>query len=669
LKYKNKLELLNPAVLNHPGDELRLLRGFIILTLLVSIALLAVTGFLSINRGNTLMLWYFLAFIIPFEFFLLTIYSYLNTRKHREWARHCLQDLADFFRATVTTMSMAIDAKEQTEYGNILKVQDVALVLARNHPEFQTLDTDAMAIAALVHDIGKLAVPEGILNKPGGLTENELIRMQSHAEIGAEILETVPFPVNVASYVRHHHERWDGSGYPDRISGEAIPLGARILAIADTYVSLRSPRPFRRAWDVSHAEKIILDGSGKAYDPKIVGIFQARFREIEEIASRPADSEKFTLLKEMRNEYPTRGDNRLSDPAALFNSIAFPHKEMQAEFEITRNMGKTLSLEETSSILATWIERFVPYTTCIVFRFDRENRNIRSYHTEGKYQDLLQNLCISEGEGISGLVALDLEPRIGISPEADFPSGRGIKGLKDCLIVPLIFNEEAPGTQASFNQVLIGVVALYHEQENFYSLEHLRLMLTIAKHASRAVNNSIIHNETREDAFTDSLTGLPNIRYFNASIENEIHRAQRLNYPINFLMMDLDDFKLVNDVYGHKEGDRILIKVSDLLKEQFRKSDICIRYGGDEFLAILPGVGSDATAHTMDRIKGIFSETVFKASNGDPLNLGISIGAASYPKDGASPEVLLVTADRNMYKDKKMKKDLNSLRENGEHPS
>jgi diguanylate cyclase (GGDEF)-like protein len=341
---------------------------------------------------------------------------------------------------------------------------------------------------------------------------------------------------------------------------------------------------------------------------------------------------------------------------------------MQAEFEITRNMGKTLSMEETSIMLATWIERFVPYSTCVVYRFDKNHRNIEVYHAVGKYQVQMQNISIPSGEGISGKVAEDLKPRFGISPQPDFPAGKLIKGLNDCLVVPMIFKDEIPGHADTGKPLLIGVISLYSEKEDFFTAQHLRLMTTIAEHAAQAVHNSIIHNETREDAYTDSLTGLPNIRFFNASIENEIHRAQRLNYPINFLMMDLDDFKMVNDVYGHKEGDRILVEISDLLKDLFRKSDICIRYGGDEFLAILPGVGIHTTEQTMDRISSVFSETVFKSTSGEPLKIGISIGASSYPKDGTSPEVLLVTADRNMYRNKNRKKELKK-RLRAEEPS
>lgn len=627
-----------------------------ILTLIVSIAVLIYTGFFSIRNDNTRLLWYFLAFILPFEFFLLAIYSYMDNVRSKAWSLECMRDLADFFRATLTTVSMAIDAKEQTEYGNILKVRDVALKLAQSHPKNMDIDMDGIAISALVHDIGKLAVPEGILNKPGGLTEAERSRMQRHANVGADILETVPFPISVALGVRHHHERWDGAGYPSGFAGDQIPLEARILAVADTFVSLRSTRPFRPAWDLSSAREFIMEESGKAYDPMIVEIFKAHFETIEKIVSKKIISGESSILEEVKKNFTDGSGKVYPDPTAIFNNISFPHKEMQAEFEITRNIGKTLSPEKTSSILADWIEKFVPYSTCVEYRFNSSHLNIEAYHAVGKYQAQIQNLSIPVGNGISGQVAADLKPRFGIDPETDFPPEKQIKELRDCLVVPLMFKNDLPGHENPINPVLIGIIALYSEEENFYTPEHLKLMTTIAEHAARAVNNSIIHYETQEDAFTDSLTGLPNIRYFKASIENEIHRAQRLKYPINFLMMDLDNFKIVNDIYGHKEGDNILIEISALLKEQFRKSDICIRYGGDEFLAILPGVGIHATEQTIDRIKTVFSKTVFRSASGDPLKIGISIGASSYPQDGASHEVLLVAADRNMYKNKNQKK-------------
>lgn len=636
--------------------EVRRLRILVLASVIISIGLLAIAGASSLASGNTVLLWYFLAFILPFEFFLLGIYFYrlhIQTRKEAELTLRAMEDL---LHSSLISISMAIDAKEQTEYGNITKVRDVALILADEILDKKPSDRDGLAVAAVVHDLGKLAVPERILNKPGGLTEDEISIMRRHAEIGAEILKTIPFPDHICLAVQHHHERWDGTGYPSRLAGKNIPLEARILAIADGYVSLRSARPFRAPLDQEHAARIIIDGAGQAYDPELVKIFENSYAAIEKIISRTESKNQLRVVEKVKKGFDSRGYLSHSGPANLFKQISIPHKEMQAEFEITRNMAKTISLKETLGIVATWIKRFVPYTTCVIYRFDRERQHIKVHHVSGKYEIQMSNLTTATGEGISGKVAANLRPIFGIDPEPDFPSGRGIDGLKDCLVVPLMFIDESTGPHASENPTLIGVISLYSEFSNFYSRQDLGLMTTIAENAARGIHNSIIHDETREDAYTDSLTGLPNIRFFNASIENELHRAQRLNYPINFLMMDLDNFKMVNDIYGHKEGDRILIEISNLLREQFRKSDICIRYGGDEFMAMLPGVGTDIIEHTMQRIEKVFNQNRFKAVNGDLLNIGISIGSSSFPKDGSDPETLLEIADRNMYKNKKQKK-------------
>lgn len=642
--------------LTETDRNIRLFRNFIVLTLVFSLILLAAAALLSFVRNSTVLLWYMIAFILPFEFFLLALYSHYLNAKGKESMLEQIEELGLFLYSTITSISMAIDAKEQIEYGNILKVRDVSIILAENHPNSHLLDPDGVAIAALVHDIGKLAVPEGILNKPGGLTESEISIVQRHAEIGAELLETVPFPPPVAMAVRYHHERWEGGGYPSGLSTEDIPLEARILSVADAYVSLRSNRPFRPPIDTEKARKIILDGSGIIYDPEVVQVFKENVAAIEAIIMGKISQNGTSLLEKARKGQELEEAGQDQDLSMVFNSIAFPHREMQAEFEITRNMARTLSLKETFKILVTWIKRFVPYTSCVVYRFDDERRTIRARHAEGKNRKLLKGISLPMGEGVSGKVALDLKPLYGISPEPDFPPEKSIKGLNDCLVVPMAVQSEAADLKASAEPILIGVIALYSDEQDFYTLEHAKLMRIIAQHAAMAINNSIIHNETREDAFTDSLTGLPNIRFFKASIENEIHRAQRLNYPINFLMMDLDNFKAVNDIYGHQEGDRILVEIGELLKEQFRKSDICIRYGGDEFLAILPGIGADTAEITMNRINDVFTNTIFQASNGDPLKVGISIGSSSYPKDGSSPEVLLETADLNMYRNKKSKR-------------
>jgi diguanylate cyclase (GGDEF)-like protein len=178
-------------------------------------------------------------------------------------------------------------------------------------------------------------------------------------------------------------------------------------------------------------------------------------------------------------------------------------------------------------------------------------------------------------------------------------------------------------------------------------------MEAVAPHSAAAINNAIIHEETREDAFTDPLTGLPNLRYFNAFIDEELKRAKRVGYPITMLMMDLERFKEVNDRYGHKKGDVVLLEAGHLLRAQLRKSDVCLRYGGDEFLGILPGVDKELARQTTKRIQAVFDDNPITYIKNESIQIGISIGVAIFPGDGLEPDLLVAIADRDMYRDKR----------------
>ena len=131
----------------------------------------------------------------------------------------------------------------------------------------------AIDAAALLHDVGKLAIPDGLLDKPGPLTSDEYDRVKQHAAIGADLLADVAFPGPLAVLVRHHHENWDGSGYPDRQAGTDIPLGARVLALADCYDALTSHRPYRRALHHDSAVAMILERRGSMFDPGLTDSF------------------------------------------------------------------------------------------------------------------------------------------------------------------------------------------------------------------------------------------------------------------------------------------------------------------------------------------------------------------------------------------------------------
>ncbi|MEZ5286349.1 MAG: HD domain-containing protein [Vicinamibacterales bacterium] len=175
--------------------------------------------------------------------------------------------------STIETLATAIDAKDQVTHGHIRRVQQHALGLARAMGISDSSQLSAIEAAALLHDLGKLTVPEHILNKPGKLTDGEFARMKLHAAVGADILSSIRFPYPVVPIVRHHHENWDGKGYPDGLRGTQIPLGARILSVVDCFDALTSDRPYRSRLPDAEAISILMARRGTMYDPLVVDTF------------------------------------------------------------------------------------------------------------------------------------------------------------------------------------------------------------------------------------------------------------------------------------------------------------------------------------------------------------------------------------------------------------
>ena len=584
----------------------------------------------------------FFAFAVTMPIVLVIYYAYKMNLKRINLAQQHLEELNDLYHATITSLAMAIDAKDHSNYGNIQKVRAMTEALAERMGLRDDDILKGLRAASLLHDIGKLAIPEYILNKPGKLSEVEAAKVRNHPAVGADILETVPFPYPVVAYVRHHHERWDGSGYPDGLRGEKIPLGARIIAVVDCYFGLRSDRPFRPRLSRELALNFIKQESGKAFDPQVASVFLEHIDELERVAEA-VETPSSPSFAAVQNLPPwTRSAEERKIRGTVFHDIASTHKEMQAVYEISQNIGRSLSVKETLVYLSARIKRFVPYSACAIYLVNSEDDRLLPHHVAGMYRDVLEGVEIKLGDGVTGWVAANNQPLMNVSPELDFPHLEVLrKVFKSCLAIPL-----------SVDASVVGVITLYSDAPENYSDQHLRLMEAVAPHSATAISNAIIYQETQEDAHTDPLTGLPNIRYFNTVISEELRRAKRIGFPVTLLMMDLDGFKAVNDRYGHKNGDTVLIEVGRVLRGQLRKSDTCLRYGGDEFLAILPGLDKSLGSQTSQRIQAAFDGRCLVNIEGEDVGVGISIGVATFPGDGLEPDLLVAKADQDMYREK-----------------
>ena len=564
--------------------------------------------------------------------------------------RHVAQ-VSDLHLATIEALALAIDAKDQTAQSHIRRVQVYAAGLARALGMPET-EIQGVKTAALLHDIGKLAVPEHILSKPGPLTQEEFQKIRIHPQVGAEIISGVPFPYPVAPLILSHHERWDGKGYPAGLKGDEIPLGARILSVVDYFDALMSERPYHKAMSLDAAIGLLRQESTKALDPRVVQTFIDIYPTLA--AEADASAEPARKLTRVPTHAPTAapavGLVDESSPArtSIFQDIALAHREIYALYEIAQAMGSSLGVSDTMALISSKLSNIVPFSCCALFLYDDEAETLRCRFATGVEAETIQQLTIRSGHGLTGWVARNRRPLVNARPSTDleaagFPSDRTT--LHSALVCPLLFNER-----------FIGTISVYHTEPSIYTDDHRRLLDRISEQAAAVIYNSIVFEQTQEDSLTDPLTGLPNTRFMFMHLTRELARADRLKAEVSLLVMDLDNFKHINDTYGHHVGDRALRDVAGVLRTGIRPYDICVRYAGDEFIVVLSGCGGEEAERKRLELQRAVDNLQFEARPGKMLPLAISIGAAVFPHDGDAYETLLANADSRMYRDKTRRK-------------
>lgn len=597
----------------------------------------------------------FYSLFVALPILLITFFSYKTYVEKVETTNEHASKMASLYQSTLESLTMAIDAKDQVTHGHVRRVQVYALALAEALGHHSHAEIEGLKAASLLHDIGKLAVPEHILNKPTGLTSAEFSKIQAHPTIGAQILANVDFPYPVVPLVLHHHERWDGTGYPLGLKGEDIPFGARILAVADCYDALRSNRPYRRGFSIEKSLEIMRNEAGRSLDPSLVEEFvrvapQAE-RKLAE-AERRDDIYSFDELNTPqlwldRRAHP--GGEGLASANSVYLHIAAAHREVLALYEISQTLGSTLNVAEVLSLVSSTIGKIVEFDSGVIFLADEEDQSLTASHVIGEDASFLLNRQLRFGEGLAGWAAMHREPVVNAVPRIDFESLQfpDPEKYKRSLIYPLIDKGK-----------LLGVLGMYSVSAMPYSADQVRMMEVVSKHAATALSNSLVFEETQETALTDRLTGLPNSRYMYLFFEQELMKAEKHNYPITLVMMDLDGFKRINDQYGHHVGDDLLREIAATLSNQIRREDILVRYAGDEFVAVLIGTTPEQTEEIQQRIQESVDGAEVETRKGRKISAGISTGKAIFPQDGRTLEELMIVADADMYRNKEERKML-----------
>jgi putative nucleotidyltransferase with HDIG domain len=421
---------------------------------------------------NRLAGWEMSILVLPAVYVIYRSYC-MHLGRWEDEKRH-LEDLASLNMRTIETLALAIEAKDHTTGDHLQRVRVYAMELGKDLG-LSPAEMQALQAASVLHDIGKLAVPEHIISKPGKLTPEEFEKMKIHPIVGSEIIEQVRFPYPVAPIVRSHHEKWDGSGYPDGISGEAIPIGARILSAVDCLDALASDRQYRRALPLDEAMAHVARDSGKAFDPRVVAALQARYIELEQLArsQKPEERPKLSLdIKVERGAAPDAGFAAGTSTSAIGGSSLI---------DVLSRSEEPLTLEETLAAAALRLRHHVPFDALAVFAVRHDVLSARFALGENMRQ--LSSLRIPMGEGLVGWVAETGNCIINGNPgvEPGLEKLRGSIALRSALAVPL--------TKSADN---IGVLAVYSIQPDSFTSDHLAILQTTGAQLNAIVGEQLL---------------------------------------------------------------------------------------------------------------------------------------------------------------------------------
>lgn len=552
------------------------------------------------------------------------------------------QKLVEIRQRALETLVVAIEAKDGSTAGHLQRVKRLAVRLGRelgcSPDELRTLQ-----LAAVLHDVGKVGVPDYILQKPSRLTESEFEEVAAHAGIGADIVSTMDFPEPVDEVVLSHHEHWDGSGYPRRLRGEAIPKLARILTVVDCFDALVSERPYRKPLPIEAAVEMLERQRGKIFDPAILDVFLSLVpqfandlrRELVEESARSSESAPKRVS--VRQTWVEKDDADVSPIAENLQRLGRRPQHLETLHEIMAELGSGLDYDRALCNAMARLRDLTSAESAALFTLRSSDSELSLFLSDGLADDSGPRLSITRDPAL-------VDRALKSSAASVYPGSIGADGVRSsgsCTAVRLALGDEP-----------IGLLVLSSSAEDTFTPEHALL----ADLLSAKITSTLLASQQLEklhiEASTDVTTGLPNSRVSFQRLDQEINRAGREGQTLGVLFMDLTGLKPVNDSYGHIAGDRLLAATADKLKRSLRSYDFVGRVGGDEFLALLPGVSAENLDQMIANIKRALAESPVEVAPDKVLRPVLSIGGALYPDDAVSAKELLDISDQRMYADK-----------------
>jgi diguanylate cyclase (GGDEF)-like protein/putative nucleotidyltransferase with HDIG domain len=609
---------------------------------LVGAMLAATANFIGLLFG-----WMTSLLIIPMVYIVYRAYcAQMAIVRDRE--RHAIETEALHMR-TIEGLAMAVEAKDMNTHRHLMRVRiyvsEIGKRMGLDKPLMQALTT-----AAFLHDIGKLAVPEHIINKPGKLTPEEFEKMKIHPVVGADILERVHFPYPVVPIVRSHHEAWDGSGYPDGLKGEEIPIGARILTAVDCLDALASERPYRRAMPIEEAMAFVKDKAGIKFDPEVVRLLEERYQELEEMARQQIEEIEplKTDLFIQRGEAPGNGfepqspasqqpEGAAAQAIRPLDLIVAASQEAKAVFELSQVLGTSLSVPEACAMIARRLQPLIPFDCFAVYLLHSDLLSLQ--YAGGRAADAFSRQPIAVGQGLSGWVANSGRPIVNGNPTVEpnyLASSELFTENSSALAIPLFH----------LSGSILGSLAIYARGSAAFSRDHLRVLEATEPGFSLALENALRSQSVEAESGIDPLTQLPKFPQFFARIESEIEKARAAEQSFGVAVCDLNSFKAVNGRHGSTVGDAVLRALARQFRSSMGAPDSIARTGGDEFAFLFPGMSALPAEGRLESLEEALRKVC--AELHIEVDLSLCSGVSFYPADGASVEELLGSAERRL---------------------
>jgi putative nucleotidyltransferase with HDIG domain len=569
-----------------------------------SVALLLAVNWPNLSLG---------AFGVVVPLVVISWYTFKTSMDRVEDANQHLTDLNRLYLSTVETLAMAIDAKDQITHGHIRRVQTYAIGLARAIGVVEVRELRAIEAAALLHDMGKLAVPEHILNKPGKLTPSEYDRIKLHASVGAQILSAIDFPYPVVPIVRHHHENWDGTGYPDGLRGVDIPLGARIMAVVDCYDALTSDRPYRPALPDEEALAIIEARKGTMYDPIVTDAFVKVHADIGPAAGEPGrDSSHFQDLLHAPAPPPAAieaGGSASGEVSATLLALS----------DLAAEIGGHTTVEDLAVALGWRMRQTVPCDLLVFYLRDRVSDDLVAVHASGAGGDAVNGLRLRSGQGLSGWVAVNRATIMNSSGALDLAErGR---------LLPAQF-DSALATPLCARNVVVGVLTLYGTARDAFTAEHRQVVEFAARQIGPALERALSFEHDRMASLFDPDTGLPNERYLERVLASAVYCSTAEGpRPGILVLVDVNGAAALPPGGPTAGGTDLLLRLAATARTAVRVTDLVFRTGDHEVAVLM----ADSTAEAMASVARRVTEAMRDAAGGGQAGVSLESAFALFP--------------------------------------